>query len=200
MTPTAACQPVADALTAFLVHLPRIHAHARFAFRHVLCPHARADLRDETVALAWKHFALLARTGRHPERFVTTLALRCTQAVRAGRRLCCCESPGDVLTPAARARHGFTVSRLGTRSTMPAEVTLALADTTRSRVPDQAAFRIDFPQWRALFRHPPGVVAQGHRPTSGGRTKYEWFYVYGFTRGSRTTPSRSSRRRPPAAG
>jgi hypothetical protein len=71
----------------FLAHLPRFLAHARFAFRRVGCPHARADRVAETVALAWKHFAALAARGKKPEQFVTTLALRCSQAVKAGRRL-----------------------------------------------------------------------------------------------------------------
>ena len=37
----------------FLAHLSRFEAHARFAFRRLGCPHARADRVAETLALAW---------------------------------------------------------------------------------------------------------------------------------------------------
>jgi hypothetical protein len=69
----------------FLLHLARFEVHARDAFRRVGCPQARADRVAEMLALAWKHFAALAERGKGPERFVTTLALRCSQAVKAGR-------------------------------------------------------------------------------------------------------------------
>src|SRR4051812_48383192 len=105
-TPTVAnTSPAADVRRAFLAQLPRIRNNARYALRSVACPDARDDLTCEAVALAWKHFIDLARRGKRPEEFITTLALRCTQAVRAGRRLAGCESARDVLSPVARTRH-----------------------------------------------------------------------------------------------
>src|SRR5204863_354410 len=79
--------PDADLQLTFVAHLPRIRKHTRYALRNVACHDTRDDLACEAVALAWRHFAALARRGKRPEEFVTTLALRCTQAVRAGRRL-----------------------------------------------------------------------------------------------------------------
>jgi hypothetical protein len=142
----------------FLAQLPRFLAHARFAFRRVGCPHARADRVAETVALAWRHFAALARRGKKPEEFVTTLALRCSQAVKAGRRLVGCETGTDVLSPVAQVRHSVRVTRLPDRDRereghpLPGELADALADNTRSAVPEQVAFRVDFPRWRASLR------------------------------------------------
>jgi DNA-directed RNA polymerase specialized sigma24 family protein len=157
--PTTLTPPTGVTVTdLFLAQLPRFEAHARFAFRRVGCPHARADRVAETLALAWKHFSALARRGRKPERFVTTLALRCTQAVKAGRRLAGCESATDALSPVAQVRHGFSVARLPDRDRvldrhpLPGELAEALADNTRSAVPEQAAFRVDFPRWRASLR------------------------------------------------
>ena len=151
--------PVGASVTAlFPAHLPRFEAHARFAFRRVGCPHVRADRVAEMLALAWKHFAALARRGKQPEQFVTTLALRCSQAVRAGRRLAGCESSTEVLSPVAQVRHGFAVVRLPDhdraldRHPLPDELAEALADNTKSAVPEQAAFRVDFPRWRASLR------------------------------------------------
>jgi hypothetical protein len=142
----------------FLAHLPRFLAHAHFAFRRVGCPHARADRVAETLALAWRHFAALARRGKRPEEFVTTLALRCSQAVKAGRRLVGCETGQDVLSPVAQVRHGLRVARLPDRDRehdrhpLPDELADALIDNTKSEVPEQAAFRVDFPRWRASLR------------------------------------------------
>jgi hypothetical protein len=156
---TAVTPHVGVSLTdLFLAHLPRFEAHARFAFRRVGCPETRADYVAEMLALAWKHFAALARRGKRPERFVTTLALRCSQAVKAGRRLAGSEARRDVLSAVAHVRHGFSVVRLPDHDRalechpLPDELADALADNTRSAVPEQVAFRLDFPRWRASLR------------------------------------------------
>jgi DNA-directed RNA polymerase specialized sigma24 family protein len=156
---TPAARPShADVRASFTDHLPRIRKHARYALRHVGCREARDDLVAEAVALAWGHFAALAGRGKRPEEFVSTLALRCTQAVRAGRRLAGSDRARDALSAVARARHGVAVVRLddrvpapGTDPTGPGAEVLAaaLAIDPRARVAEQAAFRIDFPAWRA---------------------------------------------------
>jgi hypothetical protein len=130
----------------FLLHLPRVLAGARFAARRLRCPHDRADLEAEVVALAWRWFAALARRGRQPEAFVSTLVQRCGQAARAGRQVAGAAPARDALSPAARARRGARLERLGGAGEPLAE---ALAGHTRSPVPDQVQFRVDFPRWRA---------------------------------------------------
>jgi hypothetical protein len=157
--PTTVTPRTSRSVTAtFLKHLPRFEAHARFAFRRLGCPHARADRVAETIGLAWRHFAALARRGKRPEEFVTTLALRCSQAVKAGRRLAGCETGTDVLSPVAQVRHDVSVTRLPDhdrgldRHPLPGVLADALIDNTRSAVPEQAAFRVDFPRWRASLR------------------------------------------------
>ena len=146
---------------AFLACLPRFRSCARYALRHVACRDTQDDLICEILALGWRHFVTLTRRGRKPEAFVATLALRCSQAVRSGRRLAGCERSRDALSPVARARHRFAVVRLdecvpapGGDPSGPAGdgvVAAALAADLRARVPEQAAFRIDFPAWRARF-------------------------------------------------
>jgi DNA-directed RNA polymerase specialized sigma24 family protein len=177
--PTTVMPRTGRSVTAlFLAHLPRFEAHARFAFRRVGCPHARADLVAETVALAWRHFAALSRRGKKPEEFVTTLALRCSQAVKAGRRLAGCETGTDVLSPVARVRHGLSVTRLPDhvraldRHPLPGALAEALADNTKSAVPEQAAFRVDFPRWRASLRRDRKILdalAGGERTADAAR-------------------------------
>jgi hypothetical protein len=110
---------------------------------------------------------------------VTTLALRCSQAVRAGRRLAGCETGTDVLSPVARVRHGLRVTRLpdhdreSHRHPLPGELADALADNTRSAVPEQAAFRLDFPRWRASLgrrdRKILDALAGGERTADAAR-------------------------------
>jgi hypothetical protein len=43
----------------FVALLPAIESLARAAFRHVRCPHDRADAVGEVVACAWERFRLL---------------------------------------------------------------------------------------------------------------------------------------------
>jgi hypothetical protein len=68
---------------------------------------ARSDLAAEILALAWRQFARLHRRGKDPSRFVTTLALRCSQAVKGGRRLVRADGARDSASralPSARSR------------------------------------------------------------------------------------------------
>jgi hypothetical protein len=160
--------PAADVHAAFLAHLPRIDAHAAFAVRYVPCPHERADRRAEVIALAWRTFVALTRRGEDPAGFISTLALRSSQAVRAGRRLTRAESARDVLSPVARRRHGFLVAGLGVTSRLDPRLAEALADDTRTPVPDQAAFRADYPRWRARFGRRDRQVLDAL--AAGGRT------------------------------
>jgi hypothetical protein len=97
--------------SSFVEHLSRITQHAKYALRHVGCRDTRDDLIAEVQALAWKYFVRLAR-GKKPEKFICTLALRCSQAVRAGRRVAGGDRTRDGLSPIAMARHGFAVVRL----------------------------------------------------------------------------------------
>ena len=138
----------------FVSALPKVHAAARFATRRVPTPDVREELVAETVALAWRYFLTLTRRGKDPASFITTLARRAAQAALAGRRLAGAEKARDALSPLARLRGRVTVERLGARAERetrrPGEVVaeeLAAADP-RVSVPDQAAFRVDFPLFR----------------------------------------------------
>lgn len=140
---------------AFAAALPRVRAVARFATRRVPCPDAREELEAEAVALAWRAYVALLRRGKDPATFVTTLARRAAQAVLNGRRVCGADKIRDALSPLARLRGRVRVDRLGDRVVAdrrrrPGEVVAAelVAADPRVRVPDQAAFRVDFPRFR----------------------------------------------------
>src|SRR5262249_60558963 len=97
-----------------------------------------------------------------------------------------------VLSPGARVRHGFAVGRLmeteatRDRHALPDELSEALADNTRSAVPEQAAFRLDFPRWRATLRRRDRNVLNAL--AGGERTEDE-------ARRFRINPARGSRLR-----
>ncbi|QDU21302.1 hypothetical protein [Urbifossiella limnaea] len=150
----SAARPGPAAGEAFAAALPRVEAVARFATRRVPCPDAREELEAEAVALAWRCYVALLRRGKEPGKFVTTIARRAAQAALGGRRVCGAERARDVLSPLARLRGRVRVERLGDRDRgrrrRPGEVVaaeLAAADP-RVKVPDQAAFRVDFPRFR----------------------------------------------------
>ena len=78
------------------------------------------------------------------------LATYAVRHVRSGRRLCGQEPVQDVLSTRAQARHGFLVASLPPGSCLLGnEFDEALRDNTQSPVPDQVAFRADFPSWLA---------------------------------------------------
>jgi hypothetical protein len=153
--------PVAELQAAFLAILPRIELHGRVYFRHVRCPHRKADAIQEMRALAWKWFLRLHERGRDPAGFVTTFVTLLARAVNSGRRLAGMARAKDVTNPAAQMRHGFKVEPLPSSPRASHECLYAaptgqrlhdafeerLRDNTVTPVPDQVAFRIDFPAW-----------------------------------------------------
>lgn len=145
----------------FLALLPKIETHARIAFRHITCPDTRTENVAETVALAWKWFLRLNERGKDVTLFPTAFAALAAKSVKSGRRLCGQEKAKDVLSRTAQRRHGFVVGSLpsfpritrGRRLARPRGprmrdvVEEQLRDNTDSPIPDQVAFRIDWPRF-----------------------------------------------------
>jgi hypothetical protein len=176
--------PGPDPLHAgFLALLPRIELHATICFRHVRCPQQKADRVAECVALGWQWFLRLSEQGKDVFDFPMAFASLVARAVRCGRRLCGQERSGDVLSFVAQARHGFRVERLPASTRSPHEHLLAdlhgqalldafeerLRDNTLTPVPEQAAFRIDFPLWRCTRTERDRRVIDAL--LAGGRTR-----------------------------
>ncbi len=149
-----------DLHARFLSILPRIELHARIYFRHVKCPDRKADLIQETRSLAWQWFVRLVGRGKDPALFAATFATLAARSAGCGRRVCGQEKARDVLSSLARRRHGFRVVSLPPSTTTSYERLNAihgqqhldayeerLQENTVSPIPDQVAFRIDFPCW-----------------------------------------------------
>jgi hypothetical protein len=134
---------------AFLQILPCIVKHAHIYFRDVRCPHRHEDAVAETTAIAWKWFVRLAQRGKDVSQFPAAFAAYAARAARSGRRVCGQERSKDALSPRAQQRHGFAVSPLPAASSPYGNVfDEALHDNTRTPVPEQVGFRLDFPAWR----------------------------------------------------
>jgi hypothetical protein len=135
--------------SAFLTIRGRIEKHARIYFRHVKCRFKKEDYVADVVALAWKWFKRLADRGKDATRWAKALASFATRAVRCGRRVTGQLKPRDVLSEQAQQRHGFCVGKLPDFATLTENpLAEALIDNTQTEVPEQVAFRIDFPAWR----------------------------------------------------
>ncbi len=139
-----------DAHEAFLAIMPRVLVHARFAFRFVRCEHAREDKIAETLALVFKWTLRLSEQDKDVRGFPTAIASFATRAVKSGRKLCSARRSRDPLCSTAQAEHGFVTMSLPDYATLSENpVQEALIDNTQTPPDEQAAFRIDFPAWRA---------------------------------------------------
>lgn len=159
MIVSAPCPSLAELHARFLDLLPKIELHGRIFFRH-LPGHRKEEAIQEMHALAWKWFVRLARRGKDAAEFLTTFNTFLARAVNSGRRLSGAEKAKDVMCRQTQRRHGFTVESLpmSTRTSHEARSTVhgqqmqdvyeeRLQDNTQTPVPDQAAFRVDFPAW-----------------------------------------------------
>jgi hypothetical protein len=147
--PTTAIPSPETLQATFLILLPRIEGHARVYFRHIRCTHKKADAIAETVAVSWKWFLRATQRGKDISQFVGAFASFAARAVRSGRRVCGQEKAKDALSPLAQMRKDFTVSSLPQVSSHNGSfLDEALHDNTQTPVPEQAAFRHDFPAWQ----------------------------------------------------
>jgi hypothetical protein len=154
-------QSLADLHARFLELLPRIELHGRIFFRHLGCHDKKADAIQEMRALAWKWFLRLAQRGKDPADFLSTFNGFLSRAVIDGRKVTGMENAKDAMSPHTQRRHGFRVESLSVPSRTTRKYLYSaihgqqehdafeerLQDNTVTPVPDQAAFRIDWPAW-----------------------------------------------------
>jgi hypothetical protein len=133
----------------FLGIAPRIVTHGHIYFRHIRCPLQREDAISEMLALVWLFYVRLSQRGKDPAQFVSALATFAARRVQSGGRLTGMEKSRDVLSPLAQHEHGFVVKMLPDTSTLGTNpLAEALLDNTQTPIPEQVAFRQDFPAWR----------------------------------------------------
>lgn len=159
--------------TKFLAMLPVITRYASLAFRS-LDAEAREDAMAEVMANAYVAFARLAELGKTELAFPTVLALYGIRQYWDGRRVGTKANSNDLYAQQASLPREY----LGTPQDQGWKE--PLIDNRKSPVPDQAAFRIDFPRWlQTLPDRDRDIVlrlCQGERPVEVARQ-------YGITRG-----------------
>ena len=130
----------------FLEMLPLIRSQARLAFRRLL-PELKAELTQEVVANAYCTFTSLVSRGKAIIAYATPLANYAIRQVIAGRRVGTKQNFRDVSSIVAQRRGGFSLRTLPSENSEPNIWSEILADDSLTPVPDQVAFRLDFPDW-----------------------------------------------------
>jgi hypothetical protein len=134
---------------SFLGMVPRIVTHGQIYFRHIRCPLQKEDAIAEMLALVWLWHIRLAQHGKDATQFVTALASYAARRVQSGGRLTGMEKSSEVMSPWAQLANGFWVETLPDDSTLTTNPLVeALHDNMQTPIPDQVAFRHDFPAWR----------------------------------------------------
>lgn len=147
----------------FLTHiLPRVVLHARIFFRGERCPGKRDDRIAEATAIAWKWYRVLVKRGKDPAQFPARFATLAALAVKNGRKVSGMEKAKDVLNSRAQVKHAFTVGSMPMASTLTANpFAEALTDNTQTEIPEQVAFRLDFPAWLGTRTHRDRRIIEG---------------------------------------
>jgi hypothetical protein len=153
----------------FLAIFPSVVRHVHFVFRR-LSPADREEVEAEAVAAAFRSYVQLKEQGKDPTVFPTMLACFAALRVKQGRRLGGRRDTRDVLSYRAQKSRGFRVISLDAKEARLAE---ALRDDTRTPIPEQVAFRVDFPAWlntmRARDRQMVLALASGDQATEVAR-------------------------------
>ena len=156
----------------FLAMLPAIEVQARFAFRH-LGPEAREDAIQETIANALVAFVALVQREKTDIAYPTALARYAVAQIHDGRRVGNRLNVRDVLSPYAQQQKGIRVERLDHFDEEENEWVEAVVEDDRTPVPDQVAFRCDFPVWLERLsrrnRRIAEALAVGHTTSAVAR-------------------------------
>jgi hypothetical protein len=149
----------------FLEMLPVIENYARRAFRH-LDPEAKQDAVEEVVANAAVAFARLVELDKADLAYPNVLARYAVAQYRDGRRVGNRLCIRDVMSPYAQRKKGICVESLERFDKYTGEWLEAIVEDTHTPVPEQVAFRIDFPAWLKVLtkrnRRIAEALALGH--------------------------------------
>ncbi len=146
----------------FLSVLPTVREHARIQFRK-LPAHKREDAVQEAIASACASYQRLAAKGQLHTAHASTLANYAVNFVRSGRHVGGRQdSPKDVMSPACQKRRGiriFSADPYPGGDATDGWKQIAIEDR-KVRIPDLAAFRIDFACWlKTLTRRDRYIIA-----------------------------------------
>jgi len=156
--------------------LTAVERHARIQFRR-LPPCDREEVIAEAVAAAFVSYVRLCARGKDVALFPGKMAhfavLRVKSGRRVGTRLRNCDALADVpLRQGKIVRHSLP-QRETEQASSENDWHEAVLEDRRTCVPDQAAFRVDFPRWLAAQssrnRRIAKYLAAGNSTTEAGR-------------------------------
>lgn len=165
---SVSAKPAPDRHARFLVMLPVIRESARIAFMN-FNPDSREEAIEEVIANAFVAYARLVELGKSNLAYASALARFGIAQVRQGRQVGNELNSKDILSRYAQQKRGFRVGRLDHQNEETGEWKEACIEDSQTPVPDQAAFRIDFPAWLGL--HPRRDQQIAEALAIGERTK-----------------------------
>ena len=126
--------------------LPAIREEAAKAFRHMR-PEAREDALGEVAASACCAYARLVELGKTDIAYPRALARFGIKRFYDGRRVGSRMNVKDATSPYARRRSKIIVKSLDRFDNEENAWREAVVEDDQTPIPDQVAFRIDFPSW-----------------------------------------------------
>jgi hypothetical protein len=130
----------------FMKMLPGIKRQARAAFIS-MDAEAREDAVSEVVANTMCAYKRLHERGELERAFISALTRYAIAQFHDGRRVGSPQCAGDVYSAHAKRKGNHKRIHLGTPGKRVGEWLECLQDNRITPVPDQVAFRIDFPEW-----------------------------------------------------
>ncbi len=187
-TTTYRAPPPVQSTDEFLELIPIVERQVRFAFRYRPVVD-REEAAAEAVAVAYASCVRLTARGKDSIRdFPSALAAYAVLHVKAGRQVGSPNSTTDVLSQLAQRKRGFRVESLHFSSVVGRDRVVSMADrrrqdefedqlrdNTRTAVPDQAAFRIDFPAFLAGLGPRNRTLARFLALGNSAQVAADWF-------------------------
>ncbi|HEV7226263.1 MAG TPA: hypothetical protein VGN42_26385 [Pirellulales bacterium] len=137
----------------FMVLLPDIRRHVRFAFRR-LQSERREEAVQEALANALVAYVRLHELGKTAVAYASPLADYAVRQVCGGRQVACPLNSYEILSPYAQRKHGFTVNRLQRPDETEGTWKEILVEDRNCTPAELAASRLDFDAWlHRLPRH-----------------------------------------------
>jgi len=147
--------------------VPTIMRYARRAFRDT-SEELREDLIEEAIANCLVAYVRLVERGKEDLAYPTVLAMFAIKQIKDGRRVGKRINSRDLYDQHAQIKGAYQLRHLGSPGDFRGGWKEHLIDNRRTPVPDQVAFRIDFPAWlntlSARDRRITNELATGERP------------------------------------
>jgi transposase-like protein len=143
----------------FLILLPTILDYVSPAFRR-LRPEARQEAVQEAVAGAYVAYARLVQRGKESRAFASVLAKYAVAQVRVGRQVGGRLNCNDVSSTYGQQRRSLRLARLDRFDACEGAWQEVLVEDERTPIPDQVAFRCDFPLWLDRFSSRDREIAE----------------------------------------